>query len=124
MSVADEDPAPFEEELRRREASLGPTHTAVAEVATNLAIIYNQRGEGARALPLYQRALHIWEATYGPHHPDVAHVLTDIAVILLEAGHDAEGRNLLRRAMDIQLVVLGPDHPDVVAIRDVLEEDP
>ena len=124
LSVADEDPAPFEEELRRREASLGPTHTAVAEAATNLAIIYNQRGEGARALPLYQRALHIWEATYGPHHPDVAHVLTDIAVILLEAGHDAEGRNLLRRAMDIQLVVLGPDHPDVVAIRDVLEEDP
>jgi centrosomal protein CEP104 len=123
FSVADEDPAPFEEELHRREATLGPSHPLVAEAASNLAIIYNQRGDGARALPLYQRALNIWEMTHGPHHPDVAHALTDIAVILLEAGHDVQGKQLLRRALGIQMELLGPMHPDVVAIKDVLDED-
>jgi centrosomal protein CEP104 len=122
FSVADEDPAPFEEELRRREATLGPSHPSVAEAASNLAIIYNQRGDGARALPLYQRALNIWEMTHGPHHPDVAHALTDIAVILLEAGHDVQGKQLLRRALGIQMELLGPMHPDVIAIKDVLDE--
>ncbi|KAG7668381.1 putative Centrosomal protein of 104 kDa [Nannochloris sp. 'desiccata'] len=123
FSVADEDPAPFEEELRRREATLGPSHPHVAEAASNLAIIYNQRGDGDRALPLYQRALNIWEMTHGPHHPDVAHALTDIAVILLEAGHDVQGKQLLQRALGIQMELLGPMHPDVVAIKDVLNED-
>ena len=123
FSVADEDPAPFEEELRRREATLGPSHPHVAEAASNLAIIYNQRGDGDRALPLYQRALTIWEMTHGPHHPDVAHALTDIAVILLEAGHDVQGKQLLRRALGIQMELLGPMHPDVIAIKDVLDEN-
>ena len=122
FSVLDEDPAPFEDELRRREATLGLSHPAVAEAASNLAIIYNQRGDSGAALPLYQKALRIWESTYGPQHPEVAHALTDIAVILLEAGHDAEGKHLLRRALDIQMPMLGPEHPDVIAIRDVLEE--
>jgi len=122
LSVADEDPAPFEAELRAREAALGPGHPAVAEAASNLAIIYNQRGEPHLALPLYQRALAVWQAAHGPDHPDVAHALTDIAVIHLEAGRDAEGKALLRKALAVQERVLGPNHPDVIAIRDVLEE--
>lgn len=123
FSVADEDPAPFEDQLRHKEATLGPSHPHVAEAASNLAIIYNQRGDSDRALPLYQRALNIWEMTHGPHHPDVAHALTDIAVILLEGGHDVQGKQLLRRALGIQMELLGPMHPDVVAIKDVLDEN-
>ena len=37
-----ENPAPYEAELAAREAALGPTHPAVAETASNLAILYNQ----------------------------------------------------------------------------------
>lgn len=46
--------------------------------------LFPQRGDTARALPLYERALAIWEAACGSDHPDVAHTLTDIAVIHLE----------------------------------------
>ncbi|GAB4823407.1 hypothetical protein N2152v2_010453 [Parachlorella kessleri] len=119
----DDDPAPFEAELRAREARLGPSHPDVAEALSNLAIIHNQRGDTGRALPLYERALAIWEAACGPDHPDVAHTLTDIAVIHLEQGRDDIGRPLLERALAIQEKHLGPDHPDVVAIRDVLNEE-
>ena len=38
----EDDPATFEAELRRREGVLGSAHPAVAESASNLAILYNQ----------------------------------------------------------------------------------
>ncbi|KAK2076502.1 hypothetical protein QBZ16_001028 [Prototheca wickerhamii] len=112
----------FAAELAAREARYGPDHAEVADALSNLAIVYNQRGDVDAALPLYRRALRIWERALGPDHLDVAQTLTDIAVIHLEKGEDAIGRPLLARALDIQEAQLGPNHPDVVAIRDVLEE--
>jgi centrosomal protein CEP104 len=56
----------------------------VAESCSNLAILYNQKGDYAAALPLYERALAIYEANYGPDHQEVAHTLTDLAVLHLE----------------------------------------
>lgn len=56
----------------------------MAESCSNLAILYNQRGDTAKALPLYERALKIYEKSYGPHHAEVAHTLTDLAVLHLE----------------------------------------
>lgn len=45
-----DDPRPFEEELKAREAALGPDHPDVAESCSNLAILYNQKGDaGARS---------------------------------------------------------------------------
>jgi hypothetical protein len=40
-----DDPAPFEAELRSREKQYGANHPAVAESCSNLAILFNQRGE-------------------------------------------------------------------------------
>lgn len=79
-----EDPAPFIAELSAREQQYGPNHPAVAESCSNLAILHNQKGDYAAALPLYERALAIYEANYGPNHQEVAHTLTDLAVLHLE----------------------------------------
>lgn len=79
-----EDPAPFLAELAAREQQYGPNHPAVAESCSNLAILFNQKGDCGAALPLYERALAIYEANYGPHHQEVAHTLTDLAVLHLE----------------------------------------
>jgi centrosomal protein CEP104 len=79
-----EDPAPFMAELGAREQQYGPNHAAVAESCSNLAILYNQKGDYNAALPLYERALAIYEANYGPNHQEVAHTLTDLAVLHLE----------------------------------------
>jgi tetratricopeptide (TPR) repeat protein len=56
----------------------------VATALANLAILYNQQNEFAKAQPLYERALHIFETHYGSDHPEVAHTLTDLAVLHLE----------------------------------------
>jgi hypothetical protein len=51
-SAVHEDPAPLHAELRRREAQLGPSHPAVAEAASTLAILYNQVQLASRNLPV------------------------------------------------------------------------
>lgn len=79
-----DDPRPFEAELKERQKRLGPDHPDVAESCSNLAILYNQQGDSAKAQPLYERALAIYEKNYGPDHPEVAHTLTDLAVLHLE----------------------------------------
>ena len=56
----------------------------MAEACSNLAILYNQKGEYDKALPLYERALKIYEKHFGKDHPEVAHTLTDLAVLHLE----------------------------------------
>eukprot|EP00195_Chlamydomonas_chlamydogama_P012277 CAMPEP_0202901254 /NCGR_PEP_ID=MMETSP1392-20130828/14151_1 /ASSEMBLY_ACC=CAM_ASM_000868 /TAXON_ID=225041 /ORGANISM="Chlamydomonas chlamydogama, Strain SAG 11-48b" /LENGTH=824 /DNA_ID=CAMNT_0049587793 /DNA_START=202 /DNA_END=2677 /DNA_ORIENTATION=+ len=123
MPAVADDPAPFEEELRAREKQLGPNHPDVAASCSNLAILYNSKGNAGKALPLYERALKIYEKHYGPNHPEVAHTLTDLAVMHLEAGRDDVGRPLLERALAIQESALGPDHPDVIAIKEVLNSE-
>ncbi|DBB10866.1 TPA: hypothetical protein ACH3X3_007335 [Trebouxia sp. C0006] len=118
-----DDPRAYEAELAARERALGPDHPDVAESLTNIAILYNQRLEFAKAQPLYERALRIYEKARGPDHADVAHCLTDLAVLHLEQGRDDIGRPLLQRAYDIQNKALGPNHPDVLAIADVLNSE-
>lgn len=119
-SATGDNPAPYLAELTHREKQFGKDHPRVAETCSNLAILYNQQGQGVKALPLYERALAIYEKAHGPEHPDVAHTLTDLAVLHLEQGNEEVGRPLLERALDIQERSLGPDHPDVLAIKDVL----
>lgn len=84
LTCAASEEAIHEAELRRREAILGPNRPEVAESLSNLAILYNQRGDFDRAQPLYERALRIYELEYGPDSTEVAHTLTDLAVLHLE----------------------------------------
>lgn len=92
QSFAPDDPTPFLQELRAKEQQYGRSHPAVAEACSNLAILYNQRGDYKQAQPLYERALSIYEANFGPDHSDVAHTLTDLAVLHLEqVGAGAAG---------------------------------
>ena len=83
-AALDDDASLFAAELAAREARYGSDHAEVADALSNLAIVYNQRGDVDAALPLYRRALRIWERALGPDHLDVAQTLTDIAVIHLE----------------------------------------
>ena len=94
-----DDPRAYEAELAARERTLGPDHPDVAESLTNIAILYNQRLEFAKAQPLYERALRIYEKARGPDHADVAHCLTDLAVLHLEQVSHSACLQMCVRAM-------------------------
>ncbi len=79
----------------------------------NLAELYQEQGQYAKAEPLYQRSLKIWEKALGPDHPHVAVSLNNLATLYYNQEQYAKAEPLYQRALKIWEKALGPDHPDV-----------
>ena len=79
----------------------------------NLANLYKDMGQYAKAEPLYQRSLKIRESKLGPDHPDVATSLNNLAALYADMGQYAKAEPLYQRSLKISESKLGPDHPDV-----------
>ena len=58
---------------------IGETNPIIANIDSNLAVIYNDRGEHDRAIAALQSALAIQEKLIGPEHVEVADVLYNLA---------------------------------------------
>lgn len=132
-----DDPAPFESELRSRERQYGASHPAVAESCSNLAILYNQRGEvrrrgracagraqGSAARP--QRARRGWQGTEAspitlprsalagspiPHPRPPTH--TPSFTPPTTCPQYSRAQPLYERALAIYEATYGPDHQEV-----------
>jgi CHAT domain-containing protein/Tfp pilus assembly protein PilF len=98
-----------------RERALGPEHPDVAQTLNNLAVLYDERGDYAKAELFYQRALTIREKALGPEHPDVGTNLAKLAALYFRMGDDAKPEPLFQRALTIREKAFGPEHPDVAA---------
>ncbi len=96
-----------------RERILGPDHPDVAEVVSNLATAWRERGDYANARPLYVRAVRIFEKVPGRTCPGLIWTLNHLARLALEEGKDAEAESLFRRAMRASEETLVASHPQV-----------
>jgi tetratricopeptide (TPR) repeat protein len=63
----------------------------VAKSLNDLALLYYDQAQYAKAEPLYQRVLAIREKALDPQHPDVAGSLEDYALLLrkMDRSHEA-----------------------------------
>ena len=57
--------------LKIREAHYGKDHLEVAQTMSNLAQLYADQGNGARAASMQKRALGTVKRVLGPKHPQV-----------------------------------------------------
>ena len=87
----------------------------MASSLNNLATLYEDMAQYAKAEPLYQRSLKIREAKLGPDHPDVAGSLDNLANLYYAMGQNAKAEPLFQRSLKINEAKLGPDHPDVAS---------
>jgi len=110
----------LEREITRRIETRGEDHPEVAAAINDLATLFSESENFARAQALFERALAIQETTLGAEHPETVQTLTDLAICHLDRENNHLGRPLLERALQLQTNILGPEHPDVGAIRDVL----
>ena len=110
----------LEREITRRIETRGEDHPEVAAAMNDLATLFSESENFARAQTLFERALAIQETTLGAEHPETVQTLTDLAICHLDREDNNLGRPLLERALELQTNILGPEHPDVGAIRDVL----
>jgi len=103
----------LERVLDLREKALGPEHPMVAATLHNLASVYRNNGDYAKAESLHQRALATWEKTLGPEDPNVAVALNSLGILYRAKGDYVKAEQSYQRALAIWEKALGPEHPYV-----------
>src|SRR5438034_1068266 len=83
-----------------------PSFHSTRRFVSNLAMIYFQLDDGAKAEPLYRRALDIQEKASGPEHPIAANALEKLGFIALGRGMRAEALDNANRAQSATLATL------------------
>ena len=68
----------------------------------NMAGLYQDRGDNAKAEPLYRQALEIRKQTLGEKHPYYAQSLISLALLYLSQGDFAKAEPLCRQALEIR----------------------
>ena len=109
-----------EQALEIHERILGPDHADLAISLNNVAFLYHEGGEYAKAELNYQRALSIREKALGPRDPATADSLVRLASLYQDAGMSEKGTPLLQRALAIQEKALGPERPEVATTLNIL----
>jgi CHAT domain-containing protein/Tfp pilus assembly protein PilF len=79
----------------------------------NLAWLYQETQQNAKAEPLYLEALRIRKKVLGAEDPDVANSLNNLAGLYHEMGNYGQAEPLYLEALRIRKKVLGAEHPDV-----------
>ena len=106
----------FNERLRLRTLLISKKYLGLPDVAidlSNLAELYYEQGDYAKALPLLVRALALREKALGKDHPHVAIILNNLALLYKEQGKYAKALPMYVRALAISEKALGKDHPSV-----------
>jgi CHAT domain-containing protein/tetratricopeptide (TPR) repeat protein len=91
---------------------LGKNHPDYALSLNNLAALYQDMGDYARAEPLYLEALAITKKAVGTDHPNYALYLNNLADLYRFMGPYARAEPLYRQALEIWKKALGADHPN------------
>ncbi len=100
-----------ERALAINEKALGAGHPDTAEPLNNLALLYQAKGDYAKAEAFLIRALAINEKALGAEHPDTATSLNNLAALYNAKGDYAKAEPLYVRALAIREKALGPEHP-------------
>jgi CHAT domain-containing protein/Tfp pilus assembly protein PilF len=107
---AEESQPLLERALTLAEGVRGRDDAQVAAVVAELAAVYLDLPDFARAESLYQRALAITEKTLGPEHPRTALVRLRLAGVYQLSGQRPKAEALLRPSLEIIEKTLGTDH--------------
>ncbi|MEO6038860.1 MAG: tetratricopeptide repeat protein, partial [Saprospiraceae bacterium] len=92
----------------------------IAGCQANLANIYTDLGDFARARDLLEAALASDLKNSGPEHPNVAVTQSNLAITEKKIGNYARSRDLLEAALASDLKNFGPDHPTVATNQCIL----
>jgi tetratricopeptide (TPR) repeat protein len=96
------------------------SHPSLASMLHNLGVVYQARGNYAKAEPLLRRALGERERAFGPDHPEVVNSLNNLGVVYRKRHRFAQAERSLQRALVITERILDPEHPFVAASLDRL----
>jgi CHAT domain/Tetratricopeptide repeat len=102
--------------------TLGNGSTNVADLLSDLAGLYDDLGDYAQALFLYQRCLTIREELLGPSHMAVADASNDLAWEYRQIGDYDRALPLFERSLAVTEKLVGSEHHDFATTLDSLAE--
>ncbi|HEX6839428.1 MAG TPA: tetratricopeptide repeat-containing protein kinase family protein, partial [Polyangia bacterium] len=79
----------------------------------NLATVADERGDYAKAEPMYREAVARMKTLLGPTHPDTLVVQGNLAGIAYSLGHYRDAKRQWEEVLARETERLGPEHPDV-----------
>jgi serine/threonine protein kinase/tetratricopeptide (TPR) repeat protein len=100
----------------------GPTNQRIAQIDTNLGILYDREGDLPRAIQATQEAVKIATDKLGPGHYLTGYFLNDLAALYLKSGDLAAAERYARQALAVYAVALPPHHLYVSSTRRLLGE--
>jgi len=102
----------YEKALELAPRALGENSPDTATILNNLAGLYQEMGQYAKAESLHQRSLRIREKL-GKDTLDVAQSLHNLAIVYMDTGQYGKAEPLSQRSLQIREAKLGKDHPEV-----------
>lgn len=89
------------------------TEEVIATRQSNLATVYRNLGEYARARDLLEKALSSDEKNFGLDHENVAVIQSNLAIVYRKQGEYDRARDLLEKVLFSDEKNFGPDHPNI-----------
>lgn len=102
----------MEEGLAYYEEAFDSDEDELADVLSDVSVVYSKQTRYHEALEINERALRIYEKRHGHDH-QVANTLNNIAVIYWKQGDHSTALGLYQRSLIISERVLGHSHPHV-----------
>lgn len=93
-----------------QEEKFGTDGLGVADVATDLAVVYATAGNSVDAELLFQRAIWIGEKGLGTNHPAVGATIQNLGILYATQQMHQEAEPLLKRTLEINLKQSGIAH--------------
>ncbi len=90
----------------------GKNHADTARVYSDIAKVYDKKGEYDRALEWHKKALTIREEVFGKEHPDTAKTYNNIAIAYDDKGDYDRALEWYEKALAIREKILGEEHSD------------
>jgi CHAT domain-containing protein/tetratricopeptide (TPR) repeat protein len=103
----------YEQAVALAPAAFGAQSKTTADLTNNLAHIYTEAGQFAKAEPLYLSSLAVREQLSGPDSREVAICLNNLGELYRQTGRFDQAEPMFRRCLAIKEAKLGPDHPNV-----------
>ncbi|KAN0102737.1 hypothetical protein V8E51_011050 [Hyaloscypha variabilis] len=103
--------------LELKKQVLGEGHPDTLASMNNLALIYEQQGEYAKAetlRTLHQQTLELKKQVLGEGHPDTLGSMSNLAEVYRYQGEYVKAEALQRQTLELRKQVLGEGHPDTL----------
>ena len=92
----------------------------VANIMSNLALLYSHQGRYSEAEPLIKEALDIGIISLGRIHPDVANTMSNLAALYSHQGRYSEAEPLIKEAREIYVIAYGKLNESVAKVLHLL----